>query len=117
MGGYLDSVVVDLVEDLSDVGDGLGAGPTRPLAAVLEARPDVQLMDVGAPPTHRANDCLVGSSGEEGRRTSNSVRVRAELQIVLADAAHEIASHHKHRVRAQRLVRRRRAEEGNFGVP
>ena len=40
-------------------------------------------MNVGAPPTHRANDGLVSASGKEIRRTADAKGMRAKLRRVV----------------------------------
>ena len=95
------AVIVE-VEDLSNIGDDHRAGQFGPFTAALETRPDIQPMNVGAPTTHRLNDRLVGTHGEEGRRTTDPYRVSAELVGVLAYLEHEVADGREHRVIAER---------------
>ena len=50
------SVVVDLVEGATEVGNLGGTGLLGPIHALLEAGADVETMHVAGPSAHRADD-------------------------------------------------------------
>ena len=68
------SVMLDLVKVVHDVGDDGRPCLASPLGAALEAGAHVQLVNVRGPPAHCADDRGVGALSEQRGRATDAVR-------------------------------------------